>query len=165
MSESIKKAYRATCSMMGFVSPGLPLEIQKETDKCYLCSFPGDSSMTRILKEDIGHVRYVGENDRWPRLITEIISDDPARAELEARDLFASWFEESLENAGGRRAVDIDWDADGLDDELPKEIVIPWYILRDGTEAVSDYISEKTGFCHKGYRVIKYGSCRVPYEP
>lgn len=108
MSKEAKKAYRTTCSMNGFVTLGVPLEIQKETDKCYLCAFPGDRSMTRILKGDIGQVRYVGENDRWPRLITEIISNDPAQAEMEARNLFVRWFEEALENAGGRRAVDID---------------------------------------------------------
>lgn len=61
--------------------------------------------------------------------------------------------------------MDIEWDADGHEDELPKEIVIPWYVLKNGTEAVSDYISEQTGFCHKGFRLVKYGSCRIPHEP
>ena len=164
MSKEAKKAYRATCSMTGFAEIGLAMEILKETEKCYMCGFSGGRSVVRIMKEDIGNVRYVGENDRWPRLVTEVISDDSTQAELEARDLFIRWFEKSLENAGGRRAVDIEWDADGHEDELPKEIVIPWYVLKNGTEAVSDYISEQTGFCHKGFRLVKYEVCQVPYE-
>lgn len=54
------------------------------------------------------------------------------------------------------KAVDIIWDIDEEDDDLtkidlPTEIDIP-----DGIdeEEVSDYISDMTGFCHYGYKLI-----------
>lgn len=47
-------------------------------------------------------------------------------------------------------AVDIEWDIEKDDTiELPKTIKIP-----DGLENeddISDYLSEQTGFCHKGF--------------
>lgn len=47
-------------------------------------------------------------------------------------------------------AVDIEWDIEKDDTiELPKTIEIP-----DGLENeddISDYLSEQTGFCHKGF--------------
>lgn len=52
------------------------------------------------------------------------------------------------------KAVDIDWDVDCEEDRefLPTEIEIP-----DGIEddEIGDYLSDVTGFCHKGYRVVK----------
>lgn len=64
------------------------------------------------------------------------------------------------------KAVDIQWDTDG--DEygeedtlgLPTEIIIPPGVLvrytetKDG-EIISDYLSDRTGFCHKGFRLVK----------
>ena len=52
------------------------------------------------------------------------------------------------------KAVDIDWDVDYEEDRkfLPTEIEIP-----DGMEdddEISDYLSEVTGFCHKGFRLV-----------
>lgn len=59
------------------------------------------------------------------------------------------------------KAVNIKWDTDGDDDlqkELPKEIEIPDHIMRmakqDG-EAIGDYLSDQTGFCHFGYSLKK----------
>lgn len=50
-------------------------------------------------------------------------------------------------------ATDIEWDVENDDSvELPKSIEIP-----DGIEdedEVSDYLSEQTGYCHKGF-IIK----------
>ena len=49
-------------------------------------------------------------------------------------------------------AVDIEWDIEKDDTiELPKSIEIP-----DGLENeddISDYLSEQTGFCHKGFNL------------
>lgn len=52
------------------------------------------------------------------------------------------------------KAVDIDWDVDCEEDRefLPTEIEIP-----DGMEdddEISDYLSDVTGFCHKGFRLV-----------
>ena len=49
------------------------------------------------------------------------------------------------------KAVNIEWDVDLAEDldSLPKEIQIP-----DGmtdTEEISDYLSNLTGFCHRGF--------------
>lgn len=54
-----------------------------------------------------------------------------------------------------KKAVDIQWDTDGdlgALESLPAEIPIPDGIDDD---AVSDYISDLTGFCHFGYRLVQ----------
>lgn len=57
-----------------------------------------------------------------------------------------------------RKAYDIQWDTDGdakLAESLPKEIEIP-----DGMtdlDEISDYLSDKTGFCHFGFQVTRDG--------
>ena len=57
------------------------------------------------------------------------------------------------------KAVDIKWDLDaedieeGVADELPTEINIPAW-MTDG-ETISDYITSETGFCHKGFRLVR----------
>ena len=53
-----------------------------------------------------------------------------------------------------RKAVNIQWDIDPEDDngvELPNKIAIPNDI--EDEEAISDYISDVTGFCHKGFEL------------
>lgn len=49
------------------------------------------------------------------------------------------------------KATNIEWDVDNKKDVdfLPTEIEIPEEIVDE--EAISDYISEKTGFCHRGF--------------
>ena len=52
------------------------------------------------------------------------------------------------------KAIEIEWDVDHDDDIalLPTEVEIP-----DGMECedeISDYLSDLTGFCHKGYLLI-----------
>lgn len=52
------------------------------------------------------------------------------------------------------RATNILWDADPEDaDFLPTLIDIPKEI-EDDVEKISDYITEKTGFCHCGFSLI-----------
>ena len=49
-------------------------------------------------------------------------------------------------------AYDIEWDTDDLDPEdldLPNEIEIPPGMTDE--DEISDYISDMTGFCHKGF--------------
>lgn len=49
------------------------------------------------------------------------------------------------------KAANIIWDTDGEDVFLPTEISIPDG-MKDGEE-IGDYLSEMTGFCHKGFSI------------
>ena len=53
------------------------------------------------------------------------------------------------------KATDIIWDVDYEEEleNLPTEIEIPDGM--DDDDEISDYISEKTGFCHKGFKLDK----------
>lgn len=52
------------------------------------------------------------------------------------------------------KAVNIQWDIDedNKNISLPNEINIPKNIT--STEEISDYITNQTGFCHKGFEII-----------
>ncbi len=52
------------------------------------------------------------------------------------------------------RAINIEWDVDEIEDleNLPTEIEIPEGI---DEEEIPDYLSDETGFCHKGYTLVK----------
>lgn len=52
------------------------------------------------------------------------------------------------------KAFNIKWDVDDPEDleTLPNEIEIPAEI-QDDDEAISDYISDVTGFCHFGFEI------------
>ena len=66
------------------------------------------------------------------------------------------------------RAINIEWDVDCKEDieTLPKEIDIPEE-LTDPDE-ISDYLSDKTGFCHKGFDLVRKlnvtVNCSVTYD-
>lgn len=52
------------------------------------------------------------------------------------------------------KAINIKWDADGdmkLLKQLPTEIEIPEGIMDE--EKISDYLTDETGFCHKGFEL------------
>lgn len=50
------------------------------------------------------------------------------------------------------KAVNIQWDFDnGEEAELPNEIDLPENLVDE--DEISDYISDVTGFCHKGFEV------------
>jgi len=51
------------------------------------------------------------------------------------------------------KAVDIIWDTDGEDVMLPTEIELPAGM--NDVDEISDYISDKTGYCHCGFKVEK----------
>lgn len=52
-------------------------------------------------------------------------------------------------------AIDIDWDdSEQFKGELPKCLLIPENI-QDDEEAISDFLSDQTGFCHKGFEIEK----------
>lgn len=51
------------------------------------------------------------------------------------------------------KAVNIEWDIDENETtELPSEIEIPDEMKNE--EDISDYLSDVTGFCHKGFSLI-----------
>lgn len=54
-----------------------------------------------------------------------------------------------------KKAVDIEWDVDFEEDRnaLPTEIKIPKEIEND-MDAISDYLSDTTGYCHCGYVLL-----------
>ena len=55
------------------------------------------------------------------------------------------------------KAVDIKWETDGCDVELPTEMEIPERLVdEDGIDedAVSDWLSDETGWLHDGFRII-----------
>lgn len=49
------------------------------------------------------------------------------------------------------KAINIIWDTDGQKIDLPMEIDIPEGMT--DTDEISDYISDVTGFCHKGFEL------------
>lgn len=47
----------------------------------------------------------------------------------------------------------IEWDKDEDDNtELPKTIEIPEGMIDE--DKISDYLSEQTGYCHKGFSIV-----------
>lgn len=52
------------------------------------------------------------------------------------------------------KAVNILWDVDDIRDlkSLPKEIEIPADITDE--EEISDFLSDTTGFCHRGFQLV-----------
>lgn len=56
------------------------------------------------------------------------------------------------------RAVNIEWDVDDERDleYLPTEIIIPPELEdEEDDDRISDYLSDVTGFCHKGFSLEK----------
>ena len=51
------------------------------------------------------------------------------------------------------KAFDIQWDLDEEDAgiQLPSEVDIPEEMIDE--DEISDYLSDLTGFCHKGFRL------------
>lgn len=53
------------------------------------------------------------------------------------------------------KATNIQWDVDDPDDlkDLPTEMDIPDGINPDDYDSIDEYLSDITGFCHKGYDI------------
>ena len=53
------------------------------------------------------------------------------------------------------KAINIEWDVDFKEDleMLPTKIEIPDYIESDDPDAIDDYISNITDYCHRGYEL------------
>lgn len=54
------------------------------------------------------------------------------------------------------KAINIKWDVDFEEDleSLPTEIEIPDWIEEDDYDAIDDYLSDVTGYCHNGYELV-----------
>ena len=52
------------------------------------------------------------------------------------------------------KAINILWDTDGEEVNLPNEIEIPDWIDENDDDEISDYLSDVTGFCHFGYELV-----------
>lgn len=62
------------------------------------------------------------------------------------------------------KAVNIKWDTDGdteVLDDLPKEMELPDKLqklcdidMEDAMEEISDWLSDETGFCHYGFKLV-----------
>lgn len=52
------------------------------------------------------------------------------------------------------KAINILWDTDGEEVNLPNEIKIPDWVDKDDDDGVSDYLSDATGFCHFGFELV-----------
>lgn len=51
------------------------------------------------------------------------------------------------------KAVNIQWDFDNEEEaELPNEMDLPEGLVDE--DEISDYISDVTGFCHKGFEIV-----------
>lgn len=53
------------------------------------------------------------------------------------------------------KVINVEWDVDdeNIIESLPTEIDVPSNI-EDDEEAISDYLSDVTGFCHKGFELV-----------
>ena len=52
------------------------------------------------------------------------------------------------------KAINILWDTDGEEVNLPNEIEIPDYVDKEDDDEISDYLSDITGFCHLGFELV-----------
>lgn len=52
------------------------------------------------------------------------------------------------------KAINILWDTDGEEVNLPNEIEIPDWVDKEDDDEISDYLSDVTGFCHFGYELV-----------
>lgn len=52
------------------------------------------------------------------------------------------------------KAINIKWDTDGEEVNLPNEIEIPDWVDKEDDDEISDYLSDTTGFCHFGFELV-----------
>ena len=52
------------------------------------------------------------------------------------------------------KAIDVIWDTDGEEVNLPNEIEIPDWVDKEDDDEISDYLSDITGFCHFGFELV-----------
>lgn len=109
----------------------------------------------------------IGEDYKtfWNTMLNKIIIEKPKgnydvreledRLFVSTKNIVVSGIDELI--SGGKeiylKATNIEWDVDSEEDKefLPTEIDLPDWIKKDDYDAIEDYLSNETGFCHKGY--------------
>jgi hypothetical protein len=83
-------------------------------------------------------------------IVVSTIYHIPEVSERATVDAIFNHIQEINTTPVARKAVQIDWDTDGEDIDLPTEIDIPAEV---DDEDVADYLSDQTGFCHFGFQI------------
>lgn len=83
-------------------------------------------------------------------ILVSTIYHIPAIANRETVDAIFAHIEELNAAPVARKAVNIAWDTDDEEVDLPTEIDIPAEV---DDEDVADYLSDQTGFCHFGFQI------------
>ena len=119
----------------------------------------GEQALTFKSKEEA--MRFAGEvfpsTDEYR--IAEIDNWENEGGHIAADNL--SYKDGHLREKGKTQAVyakNIVWDTDGEDPlalGLPDRLPIPEKVAEEGDDAISDYITQETGFCHKGFEIDK----------
>lgn len=100
-----------------------------------------------------GEQRTYEEIDHFDNYITHHYAICAIGKKFEDSYLYCESFEErDVQNTRKTKAVNIIWDVDDEDIQLPTEIVIPDGMTDE--EEISDYLSDLTGFCHKGFELV-----------
>ena len=105
--------------------------------------------------QEVEHIKKVCDDvDEANQYISEHeqdFADDP--------EIYAVYIREiDSELKTARKAVDIEWDVDDVDEydediELPIEVEIPDDMYDE--DEISDYLSDLVGFCHKGFKIVE----------
>ena len=122
-------------------------------------SFGPDTSYERLLEYllnafDRGGCAEIVTGDSENTYCVYHVSDFEEYVTKQIFDLI-----ETVDKTEPLKAVDIQWDVDDEEDleNLPTEMDIPIRVIieiANNNDAVSDYISETTGFCHAGFRLV-----------
>ena len=109
-----------------------------------------------LPQEDIQEIQEAIEpkKKRHRRTKAEI---QAAREEEQKQETQAALFETVQTNMPYHVMACVDWDTDDEEITIPKMVPIPDNILVDdySLDTVSDYLSDLTGYCHKGFTICK----------
>lgn len=95
-----------------------------------------------------------------------VIRDTPVFALLDELERRGVYLKNETSTKPALVAYDIMWDTDGdkdVFDKLPRKIEVPEEMVDD--EEISDYVSDKNGFCHSGFRLgIRFRGQICPFH-
>ena len=152
----MRHLYMAVCSIDGAVDVKKAADILGETGDLYLYKAPG-ACPGGMEKADTG--RAIAGQDGT--LAASIVCSDPYKAEARAREIFAEWLGRALKKVLGTTASGIDW-GEGTIDRLPDTVHIPEDVARQGTDAVSGYLSTISGSAVNGFSLSRWEKAGRP---
>lgn len=128
--------------------------INTYTDAVY-----GTGGDYEAIKKDVMSAIGMTE-DHFESIKNDLDFVSHCRAESQSKGLNESLDSDAPSNPR-LRAVNIQWDVDYEGDEemLPAEIDIPEHMVDE--DDISDYLSDVTGFCHKGFELVECEKTRV----